>query len=246
MAIWRPALSAGVPWIESTGTLASRLRVAQIGSPTTAVTGGTTLAYALYDATGALVLSQASVGVSSDYTNTFVTAVAITSDLDPTKVYAEVWTGSLFDAIGGSVRREAYPSRYPMRDPPITTIDVLARHPTMSTYPPGQTDWEPQIASAWFVVCEDYLRHRPAGSVWTPTRLAPPCLNKALAVIFRQAATYTGGTTWLEQARDYDRIYAEWWPGARLGIDTDSDGDLDTISARPGGDLGPAQSMGTQ
>lgn len=144
------------------------------------------------------------------------------------KTYRAKWTTTI-TGLGSPLifLTPLWPIGVDIDQPMITTEDVILRHPTLSIFPAGQTSWENQIRVAHKQVLLMLTRtDARRQALWSSVQLLTLETFTALGIIFRQAATYTGGPA-LEMAQNYEKLAMDAWRALRLDVDTDGDGDVD-------------------
>lgn len=179
--------------------------------------------YALHDEAGTAIVAAtaATPGSSTLY------SASMPAALDVGKLYRETWTPTISGEVTRPITVPVFALGFDYEDCPVSTVDLLSVHPTLTTYPGSAVSWETQIEAAWIRTLTRLGRTSIIRrAMWDVTQLYEVTVYEALAIIFRQAATFTGGPA-IEMAREYERLSRDEWESLRIRYDSDGDGDLD-------------------
>lgn len=229
------SLLSGWPVVEATGTAKSLFAVINDTAPSEQWASNTSLTYTLYDGETA-VLSGTATSAGFPYLQT---SIAITTALNPSKVYRAVVTGTV---VGGgadpttgvvSYARREYAQTVPMRRPPVTSMSLTMLAPigtAPSTYFDGT--WQPAILLAWNTIGQRVLT-MGRGDLVTPGSLDNACAWLALSNVFGYRAGY-GSAAMRTLRDDYLTRYAVEMDRLGLGWDTTGDNVADTTVGADG------------
>ena len=235
MAILADLALSGPGWLENSGACSPTLIAKDGTTPSTTLTT-ISMTTTVYDG----ITSVASGAVALVAGALVATTGTPSPALDASKVYTEVWSGTV-NGTTFRAQREARVSRYAAqrRLPLVTTSAVVAGDPILATYASGETSWEDIIA-----LCHAEMMYRlwreggPSADLLEPGQCSVPLLYLVKSRIYAQASV-NPGDAYTAAADRWAIAYRDWWEGAALLWDTDGDGDADPGRIRPGG-MGPS------
>lgn len=227
---------AGPAWLHADGSVLRTAAWYHDG----ALVNVTACTYTLIDPEGAVEFTGAtSTGTAPSITVTL-------SDATCGGGYAEIWEPTL---AGGHTSPPVVRSAVVMAPAllcPVSSADVLARYPWLTTYPTGQSSWDPQIDEAWLMVGQALVAQTRIGqdvvAMRNPDAMRETVLERALQYSFQLLSSH-GGTAYAERAREHRAAADAAWSRLELDYSTSAAAAADVRGERPaeaGGTWPPA------
>ena len=191
--------------------------------------------YSLIAPGGALVVSAASVTISSSYATYTIPAGTLPATLEPLgEGWQEEWSLTFTgDAVPYVVRRTAALARVALY-PQVNENDFAAYYPKLATYKSGGvTTYQPQIDEAWKQIMQRIIQGgRLPYLIRTPDALREAHMHMSLAIVFQGFGMASDSVHFRELAEHHRKQFDATWSGINWQQDSSQSGLVDDPSTR--------------